>query len=204
MGQREGVRELIADRKRRAGALLGAALTLVLVSVVSPGVAGAHNAGRVELLVTDLKFNHEGHGTGAGVKVSADLVDRDSGASAGGFAIVVSAVGPDGHRAGPVTLTDPGGTGHYEGVLAIMPGAWTVTAKAEQGTSALPALGSTRSARVTFDDTGVVTEGRGGGGSNLGLWVALVAAGFALGLGGLLVVTRRPAAPATTPIGQRV
>jgi hypothetical protein len=195
---------LIADRKRRAGALLGAALTLVLVSVVSPGVAGAHNAGRVELLVTDLKFNHEGHGTGAGVKVSADLVDRDSGASAGGFAIVVSAVGPDGHRAGPVTLTDPGGTGHYEGVLAIMPGAWTVTAKAEQGTSALPALGSTRSARVTFDDTGVVTEGRGGGGSNLGLWVALVAAGFALGLGGLLVVTRRPAAPATTPIGQRV
>jgi hypothetical protein len=197
---------LIADRKLRVGALLGVALALVLVSVVSSGVAGAHNAGRVELLVTNLKFNHEGHGTGAGVKVSADLIDRDSGASAGGFAIVMSAVGPNGQRAGPVTLTDAGGTGHYEGVLAIMPGAWTVTAKAEQGTSALPALGSTRRARVTFDDAGVATEGLGGGDSNLGVWVALVAAGFVLGAGGLLVVTRRPAQPATatTPIGQRV
>jgi hypothetical protein len=78
-----------------------------------------------------------------------------------------------------------------------------VTAKAEQGTSAIPALGSTRRARVTFDDSGVVAKTLGGGGSNLGTWVALVAAGAVLGLGGLLLVTRRPGRPASAPVGQR-
>ena len=40
--------------------------------------ADAHNAGRVELLVTNLHFGRMGHD----VMVSADVIDRDSGASA--------------------------------------------------------------------------------------------------------------------------
>lgn len=177
---------------------------VTLAAVVAPGPAGAHNAGRVELLVTNLELSPEGHGTGTGVNVSADLIDRDSGESAGGFAIVVSALGPNGDRVGPVTLTDPEGSGHYEGVLALLPGAWTVTARAEQGTSALPALGSTRRARVTVDESGVVAKNLGGGGSDLGMWAALVAAGAVLGVGGLLLVTRRPGRRAGAPVGHRV
>jgi hypothetical protein len=186
----------------RAAAVTGAALAAL--AAVTPGPAGAHNAGRVELLVTNLKFGHEGHGSGSPVKVSADLVDRDSGESAGGFAIVVTAVGPNGDQAGPVTLTDPQGRGHYEGVLALLPGTWTVTARAEQGMSALPALGSTRRTRVTLDDSGVVAKSLGGGGPNLGMWVALMGAGAVLGLGGLLLTTRRTGPPAGAPAGQRV
>lgn len=179
----------------RAGAAIGAALA----ALVAPVPAGAHNAGRVELLVTNLKFSHEGQGTGTGVKVSADLIDRDTGQSAGGFAMVVSAVGPNGDRAGPVALTEPRGSGRYEGVLALLPGSWTVTARAEQGTSALPALSSTRRVRVTLDDSGVVAKGLGGGGSDLGMWVALVVAGIVLGF----VLTRGMGRPATAPAGQR-
>lgn len=182
----------------RAGAALGVALAALAV----PGPAGAHSAGRVELLVTNLRFSHEAHGTGSPVRVSADLIDRDSGESAAGFAIVVSAVGRNGDQAGPATLADPQGRGHYEGVLALLPGTWTVTARAEQGTSALPALGSTRRARVTLDDSGLVAKSLGGGGSDLGMWAALVGAGAVLGLGGLLLVTRRTPT-AGTPVGQR-
>ena len=60
---------------------------VLAVALLAPGVASAHNAGRVELLITNLKFEH----TGQGVTVSAYLIDRDSGAQAAGFAIVVSA-----------------------------------------------------------------------------------------------------------------
>ena len=69
-------------------------------------VAWAHNAGRVELLVTNLQFTYD-QAPGQGVMVSADLIDRDSGASAAGFAVVVTAAGANGAPAGPVTLTDP-------------------------------------------------------------------------------------------------
>jgi hypothetical protein len=125
---------------------------VLAVALLGPGVASAHNAGRVELLITDLEFEH----TGQGVTVSANLIDRDSGVQAGGFAIVVSASAANGASAGPVTLTDPGGTGRYEGFLPIAVGSWTVTARAEQGASALPALGSTRVAQVKVDGSGVV------------------------------------------------
>jgi hypothetical protein len=125
---------------------------VLAVALLGPGVASAHNAGRVELLITNLKFEH----TGQGVTVSAHLIDRDSGAQAAGFAIVVSASAANGASAGPIALTDPGGTGRYEGFLPIAVGSWTVTARAEQGASALPALGSTRVAEVKVGGSGVV------------------------------------------------
>jgi len=191
---------------------LGAALA-VAVAMVAPGVAWAHSAGRVQLLVTNLGFSHGmapgqmgqmGH-MGPGLMVSADLIDRDSGASAAGFAIVVTATGADGASAGPVTLTDPRGTGHYEGRLAVGPGAWKVTARAEQGTSALPALGSTRTTEVKLDTSGAVTHGgAAGGGSGPGVWIALAAAALVLAVGGFLVMTRKTGGPATEPMGQRV
>ncbi|HEV7863874.1 MAG TPA: hypothetical protein VGR20_14275 [Acidimicrobiia bacterium] len=185
---------------RRALPTLAAVLAVAIV--VAPGVGWAHNAGRVELLVTNLKFTHD---TGPGLMVRADLIDRDSGASAAGFAITVSARKADGASAGPVTLTDARGTGHYEGRLAVAPGAWTVTAKAEQGTSALPAIGSNRTAEVRIDESGAVAQGGGhGGGSNLGLWVAMAAAALVVAAGGFLMMTRKTGGAATQPMGQRV
>ena len=152
------------------------------------GVAQAHNAGRVELLVSNLQF----HSMGRNVMVAADLIDRDSGASAAGFAIVVNASRSDGAAAGPVTLTDARGVGHYEGMLGAGPGSWTVTAKAEQGTSALPALGSTRTAQVKVDPDGMVSTGDAHhGGSSTGIWVALIAALAVLGAGAVLLLSRR-------------
>jgi hypothetical protein len=184
----------------RALGALGA--VLAVAALVAPGAAWAHSAGRVQLLVINLEF---GHHPGMGLTVSADLIDRDSGASAAGFAIDVSARGADGASAGPVTLTDPRGTGHYEGLLAVGPGSWTVTARATQGTSALPALGSTRTAEVKFDKSGAVTQGGAhGGGSNLAVWVALAGAALVLAVGGFLVMTRKTGGSATEPVGQRV
>ncbi|HVW32639.1 MAG TPA: hypothetical protein VHL53_08885, partial [Acidimicrobiia bacterium] len=174
---------------------LAVVLALVVGAIIGTGGgAQAHNAGRVELLVTNLAFDHMDHD----VMVSADLIDRDSGASAAGFAVVVSAVRSDGTAAGPVTLTDPRGTGHYEGMLAAGPGSWTVTAKAEQGTSALPALGSTRTALIKVDAHGVVVAGHGHrGGTNTGLWVALAVAAAVLLAGALLLLGRRSGSTAT-------
>jgi len=164
---------------------------MVLAAAVVVGTGGgaeAHNAGRVELLVSNLQFDRMGHD----VMVRADLIDRDSGASAAGFAIVVSAVRADGTSVGPVTLTDARGTGNYQGMLAAGPGSWTVTARAEQGTSALPALGSTRTSLVKVDASGAVTQGGSHhGGSNAGIWVAVVLAAAVLGAGGILLLGRR-------------
>jgi hypothetical protein len=168
---------------------VAAVIAVVAAAVLGAGGgAEAHNAGRVELLVTNLQFSRMGHD----VMVGADLIDRDSGASAAGFAVVVTARGSDGASAGPVTLTDSKGTGHYEGMLAAGPGSWTVTAKAEQGTSTLPALGSSRTALVKVDPSGAVTQGNSHhGGSNAGLWVALLAAVAVLGAGGVLLLGRK-------------
>ena len=189
----------------RVMAACGVALAAVLaVGLTGSGVASAHNAGRVELLVTNLQFIHD-PGSGPGVMVHADLIDRDSGASAAGFAIVVSATGA-GAPTGPVTLTDPGGHGHYEGLLPVGPGSWTVTAKAEQGTSALPALGSTRTAALEIDGSGAVASGgTHGGGSHAELWAVLAGALVALAAGCFLVLRGPAAAPAAAPpVGQRV
>jgi hypothetical protein len=184
--------------------VVAAALSLA-VSLTAPGAAWAHSAGRIELLVTNLQFS-PGPGSGQGVMVHADLIDRDSGASAAGFAVVVSATGADGAPAGPVTMTDPRGTGHYEGVLPVRPGSWTVTATAEQGTSALPALGSTRTTALEIDPSGAVTSGGShGGGSRAGVWAALAMAALVLAAGGVLVMNRRSSGgSAAPPIGQRV
>lgn len=131
------------------------ALTVLLLAVVAwltPGVASAHNAGRVELLVTNLQFTRAPQS----LAVSADLIDRDSGETAAGFVIVVTASAAHGASAGPVTLTDAKGNGHYEGILSLASGDWTVTARAEQGTSTTPALGSSKAVRLTIDATGAV------------------------------------------------
>jgi hypothetical protein len=190
----------------RVVAAAGLALALL---VAVPGTASAHNAGRVELLVTNLHFTRS-PGAAQGIVVNGDLIDRDSGASAAGFAIVVSVTGP-GAPAGPVTLierlgNDRRGTGHYEGLLPVGPGSWTVTATAEQGTSALPALGSTRTAEVKVDANGEVSRAQvHGGGSNVGLWLALAAAAAVLAAGVVMVMGRKAAPnPATRPAGQRI
>jgi hypothetical protein len=187
-------------------AAAGIALAMAMaVGLTGAGVASAHSAGRVELLVTNLQFIHD-PGSGQGVMVHADLIDRDSGASAAGFAIVVSATGAGGAPAGPVTLTDPGGRGHYEGIMPVGSGSWTVTATAEQGTSALPALGSTKTATVEIDGSGAVTSsGSHGGGSHAELWAVLAGALLALAAGCFLVLRGSTGGPATAPpVGQRV
>jgi hypothetical protein len=173
---------------------LAVLFVLAAAAVVGTGGAAlAHNAGRVELLVTNLQFGHMGHD----VMVSADLIDRDSGASAAGFAIVVNAVRSDGTAAGPVTLADMKGAGHYEGMLAAGEGSWTVTAKAEPGTSTLPALGSTRTAQVKVDASGAVSQGGAHhGGSNTGIWVALIVAAAVLAAGAFLLIGRKGSGPA--------
>lgn len=180
-------------------AALGATL-----AVLVPGVAAAHNAGRVDLLVTNLKFAP----AAGGVSVTADLIDRDSGSPAVGFAIVVNAREAGGATAGPVTMLDPRGTGRYEGVLALPPGAWTVTGRAEQGMSVIPALGSSRAAKVKLDDSGaVITQGpEYGRSSDKGTWMALMATGVVMAIGAFLALTRRSREDATTtsPVGQRV
>jgi hypothetical protein len=127
-------------------------LILAVVGLLASGVASAHNAGRVELLVTNLAFNR----TPQGLTVGASLIDRDSGEVAAGFEIVVAASASHGASAGPVTLTDPKGSGRYEGLLPLGPGEWTVTLRAEQGTSTTPALGSSKTAQVKVDATGAV------------------------------------------------
>ena len=173
------------------------ATTLCLI----PAVAHAHNAGQVELLVTNLKFAPAAGGTG----VSADLIDRDSGDVAAGFAIVVTARTENGMQAEPVAMRDPHGTGHYEGLLVTGPGEWTVTATAEQGSSALPALGSSRTVRMNVHENGAVTEVRGeGGASDTAKWLALTGAAVVLALGAFLLLTRKSSEPVTSPIGQRV
>jgi hypothetical protein len=175
-------------------------LGLGLAVLVAPGVAWGHNAGRVELLVSNLEFSHGGRG----IVVRADLIDRDSGASAAGFAVTVNARRGDGAAAGPVTLTDPQGRGHYEGVLVVEPGSWTVTARAGQGTSALPALGSTRIVAVKLAADGAVTQGGGHGrGSDAATWFALAAMGLAAAVGGFLVLTHKPGGAVAQPVGQR-
>jgi hypothetical protein len=127
-------------------------MLLATVALLTPGVASAHNAGRVELLVTNLQFTRAPQG----LAVSADLIDRDSGETAAGFVIVVTAAAAHGASAGPVTLTDAKGNGHYEGILSLASGDWTVTARAEQGTSTTPALGSSKAVQLKIDATGAV------------------------------------------------
>ena len=172
--------------------------TSALTGLLGSAVASAHNAGRVELLVTNLGFTPMGHG----LMVRADLIDRDSGAPAAGFAIDVSARGGDGAAAGPVTLSDSSGTGHYEGMLSVGAGSWTITAKAEQGTSALPALGSTRTTSVKLDERGALTQGSHRGGSDTGVWVALAAGAAVLLVGAFLLVSHRTGS-APQGMGQR-
>lgn len=133
-------------------------LVLAVVGLLESGIASAHNAGRVELLVTNLAF----HRTADGLAVGASLIDRDSGEVAAGFAVVVTASAADGATAGPVTLTDPKGSGRYEGLLPLGPGDWTVTARAEQGSSTTPALGSSKTAKVKVDAATAVEEGTPG------------------------------------------
>src|SRR5205823_7497863 len=75
------------EQGKGGGELRRLAVLIVLVAAAVVGTAGgaeAHSAGRVQLLVTNLQFNRMGHD----LMVSADLIDRDSGASAAGFAIV--------------------------------------------------------------------------------------------------------------------
>lgn len=127
-------------------------LMLAVVGLLGSGIASAHNAGRVELLVTNLAFNR----TPQGMAVGASLIDRDSGEVAAGFEVVVTASASHGASAGPVTLTDPKGNGRYEGLLPLGPGEWTVTLRAEQGRSTTPALGSSKTAQVKVDATGAV------------------------------------------------
>ena len=127
-------------------------MILAAVGLLGPGAASAHNAGRVELLVTNLAFNP----TPQGLAVGASLIDRDSGAVAAGFAVVATATAAHGASAGPVTFTDPKGNGRYEGLLPLAPGDWTVTVRAEQGSSTTPALGSSKTATVKVDATGAV------------------------------------------------
>jgi len=127
-------------------------MILAVVGLLGTGVASAHNAGRVELLVTNLAFNR----TPQGLAIGASLIDRDSGEVAAGFAVVVNASAAHGASAGPLTLTDPKGSGRYEGLLPLGPGDWTVTVRAEQGTSTTPALGSSKTATVKVDATGAV------------------------------------------------
>ena len=133
-------------------------LILAAVGLWGSGTASAHNAGRVELLVTNLSFNK----TPQGLAVGASLIDRDSGEVAAGFEIVVTASASHGATAGPVTLTDPKGSGRYEGLIALGPGDWTVTLRAEQGTSTTPALGSSKVESVKVDPTGAVQQGTPG------------------------------------------
>jgi hypothetical protein len=175
-------------------------VVLALAVVVVPGVAWGHSAGRVELLVTNLQFKAGGQG----LVVGCDLIDRDSGASAAGFAVDVSARRGDGAQAGPVTLTDPRGRGHYEGVLTVAAGSWAVTARAGQGTSALPALGSTRTVDVKLAADGVVTQGRGhSGATDVATWIALAVMALAAAAGGVLVLTHKPGRPVPQAMGQR-
>jgi hypothetical protein len=191
--QAAGVGEL-----KRAAIAIAIAVAVVVGGAlfVLPGVAWAHNAGRVELLVTNLRFDRAPDG----LAVSADLVDRDSGDTAAGFVIVVTASGAGGASAGPVTMTDQRQAGHYEGLLAVGPGSWTVTARAEQGSSALPALGSSRTTKVEVDEAGAVSSHRSGGDSNVALWVVPGAAAVVLVAGGVLLITRRTGA---SPLGRR-
>lgn len=135
-----------------------ALIVLAAVASLTPGIAWAHNAGRVELLVTNVSFNR----TPQGMAVGASLIDRDSGEVAAGFAVVVTASAAHGASAGPVTLTDPTGSGRYEGLLPLAPGDWTVTLRAEQGTSTTPVLGSSKTAGVKVDAAGAVSEGPAG------------------------------------------
>jgi hypothetical protein len=190
------------NRQRIAVLAVGALLLLA-------GPASAHQNGQVELFVKNLQFT-PGQG---GAMLHADMVDRDSGEKASGFTIRVTGVNNTGQALQPVAITEPGvsaemgsqggGHGHYEGVVPLGPGTWTLTVVAEQGASALPAVGSSRFVKLEVDlARGVAQLGgkKGGDDSSKVLWAGLAAALVAAGAGGAFVLARRrrpePAAPA--------
>ena len=173
------------------------------------GPVSAHQSGRVELFVKNLQFTS----ASGGVMLHADMVDRDSGEKASGFIIRVTGVNDAGQTLAPVGITEPGvsadmagrGHGHYEGLVPLGVGTWTLEVVAEQGSSALPAVGSTRPVQVEVDAAGGVVQSHSGhrGGSDRGLWLGLAAGLVAAGIIGAFVFERRRR-PEPAPAGAQL
>ena len=116
----------------RFGAVMALALTIMW-----PTPASAHTAGKVQLWLDRIALHFEG---GRDWTVSVDLIDADSGTPQPGFDVAVEGSDDAGHSLAPVALTDAGG-GSYTGELAVDPGKWSLTVRAQSrpgGVAAIP------------------------------------------------------------------
>jgi hypothetical protein len=173
------------------GAFAGVGVSLV-VAWAGASPANAHQNGEIELYVSALRVAP----VAAGVAVSADLIDQDSGAPASGFGVRVNASADNGAVVGPVQLlestTGPDGRGHYQAVLPLPPGKWHLTATTEQGQSALPAItGTEKSVVVLVDPNGKVSTVASGGSSQAPVLVGTGLGVIAVASVGLFLILRR-------------
>jgi hypothetical protein len=114
----------------------GAVVALALATM-SPAPASAHTAGKVQLWLDRIALHSEG---GRDWTVSVELVDADSGTPQPGFDVTVEGSDGAGHSLAPVVLTDASG-GRYTGKLAVDPGKWSLTVRAQSrpgGVAAIP------------------------------------------------------------------
>ena len=114
--------------------LCGAVAALALATI-SPAPASAHTAGKVQLWLDRIALHSEG---GRDWTVSVDLVDADSGTPQPGFDVTVEGNDDAGHSLAPVVLTDAGG-GAYTGKVAVDPGKWSLTVRAQSRPGGSPA-----------------------------------------------------------------
>ena len=157
------------QRARRRLAVVTALVLAVAGVVVGAAPAVAHQDGAIELWVGSADFE----ASAAGVHVRVELVDRDSGSEAPGFAASAVVVDGGGEVVDRVIL-DETSAGTYEADLALGPGTWEVTISADQGDSPLPALKADREFELMVDETGGVEVVSGGGGSAVVIVVAIV------------------------------
>jgi hypothetical protein len=137
---------------RRLG-LVAVSLILGLFMVVTAPPVSAHSNGRVELFLKDLQVTPQA----GGVLVSADMIDRDSGEAASGFVVKVTGTRRGGGALEGVVVNETRDVpGRYGGTVPLSPGHWTLQVAAEQGTSVIPAVGSTQTVEVDVADAGAV------------------------------------------------
>src|SRR5688572_27902569 len=104
----------------------GAVVALALASM-STIPASVHTAGKEQLWLDRIALHSDG---GRDWTVSVDLVDADSGTPEPGFDVTVEGSDDAGHSLAPVALTDAGG-GSYTAKLAVDPGKWSLTVRAQ-------------------------------------------------------------------------
>ena len=168
----------------RLGALV--AVALASSTLFAPPVLAHHFTGEVQLWASTVDFQD----SPSGVRVTVELIERESGESVSGFGVRVTAAGR-GEQVGPVELQESD-FAVYSGTLPLDPGEWEILVNTHQGTSSLPAIESAHRKTLEIDAAGRLVAPAGGSGATTALAIVLPICAVAVVLA-VVLRRRRPA-----------